>query len=572
MSYGSRRRTGMGLGLVLLGCLAGAFALADSPMPLAEMQATADGLFWQPAAIAHAGVSLRVTGPVDQVWDFQFAPGEPVFFAVYDDLGGLRPDGQYIYEIRFTPAGALVNRGLDGEAAPATGGEAAAAGKTGWSTGRSLVQSGAFLIDHGFPVAMDLLENGGLKDQVVPDDMIVQGSLCVGLDCVNNESFGFDTIRLKENNTRIKFEDTSVGTFPSTDWQLTANDSASGGGNRFSIEDITAATVPFTVAGAARTNSLYVSSSGRIGFGTAKPLEDAHYLNTDTPTIRFEQTGAGGFTPQTWDIAGNEANFFIRDVTGGARLPLRIRPGAPTSSLDIAADGSVGLGTASPSALLHLKKAGATLRVEDSDPVSGARNLLELVNSGATTLSLSDTTSHATWLVGSAGGIFSVSTMLPEPKESAGIFLTPEGEFMIRNNAEDRRLVLDFKGNLKIKGTYQQLSDVSAKQDFAAVDERELLDRLARVPVTTWRYKNDPEFLRHLGPTAQDFHQAFGLGGDDTHIALTDAAGVSLAAVKGLYGLVQAQEVEIQALKQQNAELEDRLRALEEAVSALRRP
>jgi hypothetical protein len=75
-------------------------------------------------------------------------------------------------------------------------------------------------------------------DQVIADDLIVQGSLCVGFDCANNENFGFDTIRLKENNLRIKFEDTSAGSFPSNDWQLTANDSASGGQNRFSIDDV----------------------------------------------------------------------------------------------------------------------------------------------------------------------------------------------------------------------------------------------------------------------------------------------------------------------------------------------
>ena len=52
-------------------------------------------------------------------------------------------------------------------------------------------------------------------DEVIPDDLIVQGSNCVGFDCVNNENFGFDTVRLKENNTRLKFDDTSVGTLSS---------------------------------------------------------------------------------------------------------------------------------------------------------------------------------------------------------------------------------------------------------------------------------------------------------------------------------------------------------------------
>jgi hypothetical protein len=195
-----------------------------------------------------------------------------------------------------------------------------------------------------------LIASGKAKaDFVIPDDLIVQGSACVGLDCVDGESFGFDTIRLKENNTRIKFDDTSTGTgFPNNDWQLTANDSASGGLNKFSIENTTVATVPFTIVGAAPTNSLFVDSSGRLGIKTAVPGLNIHISTGDTPAQRFEQTSASGFTAQTWDIGANEANFFVRDLTGGSRLPFRIRPGAPTSSIDINASGNVGIGTASP--------------------------------------------------------------------------------------------------------------------------------------------------------------------------------------------------------------------------------
>src|SRR5439155_3561427 len=68
----------------------------------------------------------------------------------------------------------------------------------------------------------------------------------------------------------------------------------------------------------------------------------------------------GGFTAQTWDIAGNEANFFVRDVTGGSRLPFRIRPGAPTSSIDINASGNVGVGTSSPELRLDARVANTT--------------------------------------------------------------------------------------------------------------------------------------------------------------------------------------------------------------------
>ena len=71
-----------------------------------------------------------------------------------------------------------------------------------------------------------LFATSASADRVIADDLIVQGSNCVGLDCVNNESFGFDTLRLKENNTRIKFDDTSSSAgFPANDWMLSANDS-----------------------------------------------------------------------------------------------------------------------------------------------------------------------------------------------------------------------------------------------------------------------------------------------------------------------------------------------------------
>src|SRR3954462_11319724 len=135
-----------------------------------------------------------------------------------------------------------------------------------------------------------------MADFVIPDDLIVQGSACVGLDCVDGESFGFDTIRLKENNTRIKFDDTSTSAgFPNNDWQLTANDSASGGLNKFSIENTTVGTIPFTVVGPAPTNSLFVSSTGRVGLRTATPGLDLHISTSDTPAERLEQTAAGGF-------------------------------------------------------------------------------------------------------------------------------------------------------------------------------------------------------------------------------------------------------------------------------------
>lgn len=272
-------------------------------------------------------------------------------------------DGQYIWEARFAPASN--DRGEPAILISRTDDHA------GGIQGPSIEpKSGSFHLSDGQFLQSDTasepmsVQDDGSRDQVFNDDLIVTGDLCVGVDCASGESFGFDTIRLKTNNLRIGFEDTSVSPHPANDWELTANDSTSGGANRFSIRDVTGASDPFTVAAGAPNNSLYVASTGRIGLRTAAPVLDLHIATGNTPAMRVEQTTAGGFTAQTWDIGANESNFFIRDVTGGSRLPFRIRPGAPMSSIDIAADGDVGIGTASPQAKLHV--AGGDVRVDGS--------------------------------------------------------------------------------------------------------------------------------------------------------------------------------------------------------------
>jgi hypothetical protein len=209
-----------------------------------------------------------------------------------------------------------------------------------------------------------LFTGQAIAQQVFNTNVVIRNSLCVGFDCPNNPSFGFDTIILRENNLRIFFDDTSVvAGFPANDWRLIANDSASGGANFFAIEDATAARQVFKVSAGARANSIFVSSSSLVGFGTSTPVLSLHAIKGDTPGLRLQQDGSSGFSPQTWDISGNEANFFVRDATNGSKLPFRIRPGAPTSSIDIAANGNVGMGISSPTIAngngLHINGSGA---------------------------------------------------------------------------------------------------------------------------------------------------------------------------------------------------------------------
>src|ERR1044072_187303 len=192
----------------------------------------------------HASVTLTVTGPDGIAFSKEFKSGNSAEFKLNDSKGERLPDGIYTYELRVAPT-------LSGEtkaalnAARENGNEAEIARdlrKKG-AVPQPLVQSGNFMISGGSVILAGATEPGVKQaravvpepastqaaqavstgrvnfkvqrhhprfmvfDQVIPDDLIVQGSICAGLDCVNNENFGFDTIRLKENNTRIQFDE-----------------------------------------------------------------------------------------------------------------------------------------------------------------------------------------------------------------------------------------------------------------------------------------------------------------------------------------------------------------------------
>ncbi|MFD0863700.1 hypothetical protein ACFQ1M_15910 [Sungkyunkwania multivorans] len=181
--------------------------------------------------------------------------------------------------------------------------------------------------------------------QFFGEDVFVQGSLMVGSDTQNNAAFGFDTVILRENNLRMLFDDTSAsGSFPSNDWRFTFNSSDNGGDNYFSIDDATANAVPFRIDAGAGNNAFRINNAGNVGIGTASPVVELHVADGDSPALRLEQNNTSGFTPQIWDLAGNETNFFVRDVTNGSALPFRIQPGNATDdALMIKNNGSVGI-------------------------------------------------------------------------------------------------------------------------------------------------------------------------------------------------------------------------------------
>jgi hypothetical protein len=108
-------------------------------------------------------------------------------------------------------------------------------------------------------------------------------------------------------------------------------------------------------------------------------------------------------------------------------------------------------------------------------------------------------------------------------------------------------------------GSSATLSDRAAKTNVTQVESREVLQRLATMPISTWRYKKESPHVRHIGPMAQDFKATFEVGGSDKSIAFVDANGVNMAAIQGLYQMLQERDTQIADLRQQIADLTERL-------------
>ena len=329
--------------------------------------------------VPYGSVRVSVTGPGGFEVVRSFGTDESL--AV--ELPGT--DGLYKYELRFAPR--LDRQDLERLAEARRSGQEDAVSDLALSD-RQSVQRGWFRLLDGGLLPDDLVEEAAassLADEgsssanapgpntnlvLTTSDGVIRNSLCVGFDCPNSPTFSDSTILLMENNTRIKFGDTSSAAgFPNNDWEIQANSNSNGGGNYLGINDCgvndndggCGNDLVFAVEAGAPTSALYVESDGDVGFGISNPVVDLHVIDGNTPTLRLEQDGSGGFQPQTWDVAGNETNFFIRDVTNGSALPLRIRPGSPSNSIfiDGSSGGDVGFGTSAPEGPIHVRRTDA---------------------------------------------------------------------------------------------------------------------------------------------------------------------------------------------------------------------
>jgi hypothetical protein len=133
------------------------------------------------------------------------------------------------------------------------------------------------------------------------------------------------------------------------------------------------------------------------------------------------------------------------------------------------------------------------------------------------------------------------------------------GAVTIRSNITQANTGVTMAANA---GSWSSLSDRHLKTAVELVDTGAILDSLLATPISTWSYIAQGTSVRHMGPMAQDFAAAFGLGENDTTISTVDADGVALAAIQGL----------AIRLQQRNTELEAKVDALSARIDQLEQP
>lgn len=314
--------------------------------------------------------------------------------------------------------------------------------------------------------------------------------------------------------------------------------------------------------------SLTVDAFGNVGIGTNNPQADLHVktsgqyaearIESDSPLYSarlflMNDAGVGLYAnvEGTGILYSNRVSLMATERSQQiGSLQMGTFGGGPVfivtsnaTRLTVTPSGWVGIGTANPQFPLTVQGPSG------SDLISWRNPACELGLLGWGT----DYNCGLLWL--HSNGVTKVSLRANGPSYFLGGHVgigisNPTSQLQVVNAACD--------GN-----TWINASDRDLKEGFRPVDGEQMLEKVAVLPIREWRYKGAATGI-HIGPTAQDFHAAFGLGDTDRAIATVDADGVALAAIQGLYRIVKEQQARI---KEQEARIEEVEVALRQALT-----
>jgi len=361
-----------------------------------------------------------------------------------------------------------------------------------------------------------------------------QPSATIGGGSFNTASGLSSTVSGGQSNTASGVHSTVGGGFLNT---ASGNPSTVGGGQLN-----TASGVHSTVGGG--SNSMASGQWSTVPGGRLNQAGGNSSFAAGTRAKVRDEAAAG-------DADGDEGTFVWADSTGSDFTST-----GPDQFL-IRAAGGVGINTNSPNGTLHVQSGlnlnvgtnfddriaplvvgdgngtGTALLIDGNQIEQAANNELFVNFNSAARLNLNQGGGDVAIRRGSASHVIHVGS---DNTNGNGAHLTDAGAW---TNGSSREW----------------------KENFEAVDKQVVLRKVAALPVTQWRYKGEDSSL-HIGPVAEEFRAAFGLGHDDQYITTVDADGVALAAIQGLHQLVEEKDCRIE-------ELEDRIASLERIIKTI---
>jgi hypothetical protein len=395
---------------------------------------------------------------------------------------------------------------------------------------------------------LDLLAGGISRMRILTDGRIGVGTLTPGAD------------ELLDVNGRIRSRSGGF-VFPDNTIQSTA------AGDHHSLD----------ADDGSPTDAVYVNYLGFMGVGTTNPtrplsvngsthlkgnvqIETSPVVTALTVMGRTElnerltvgddiwlQAGKGAFVLNGPGLKTTETNDL--DLVAGSSGSQRIRLGA---------NGNVGIGVTAPQDKLEVSDGMLTLDSGTSASITGIR-IREDDAQRWTIL-------YRTWQDDDLEILNEVEgevAMIFKPDNKVGIrTTTPSHPFEVGTDTTNGN-----GAHVTAGGVWTNTSDRNKKKNFEPIDPRAILAGVVNLPITRWQYMHEDGSVRHIGPTAQDFHEAFRLGGSSKHIGTLDADGVALASIKAIDKLMKEQERRFNALlaekDAQIAELAARLARLE---------
>ncbi len=377
---------------------------------------------------------------------------------------------------------------------------------------------------------------------------------------------------------------------PSGALSLTAN-GVGVGLSGFTTDADTVAQAALHVMGGGGASAFQTTSA----FPTARVLVEDR--NTDSglrELLRLKNNGGSNIVFE--DTSEDGSQFKVENVIGlfeiaSGPVQFRINSAAPDNIFNINESG-VGIGIQQPETSIHVLADGvssdlgtANIRLEVTNGLPAAsRNMMQITNNGPIIQTFTDTSSATPGIyqMVSATDRFSIQQL---GGQRAGMAMFDDGairfvadgvpNFTVTGagnlnvvgsapgggnmnvglgeniGADDGNLFV--KRNIVYGGELQGPSDVNSKENFEEIDAKEVLRKVADLPITRWNYISDEGKTSHVGPMAQDFKAAFQVGTSEKHISMMDSDGVSLAAIKGLSQIVDDKE---KTIARQAAEIE----------------